>query len=248
MAEADESEVVRASSEQAAWLRGSANELEKAILAAFGGVVGKRSTWWRSFEGIVGSYDMSITELAGEDVVGRNNAANISAASLLKVVEELYAGRAELVGIFQNDTLHLGVAKHGTLPRPLGVLPLLPLIVIGGFTGIAWLTFDIWAHMKKAESEARIAEAGNEARKLELLKKAQAQGPVALNQVSKIIKQIDDSAADKHRGLMDQLGKLASKTGQAIADVGEAAKSSGWGGIAIIGALLFLFARRRGRA
>jgi hypothetical protein len=237
-------QVVPANSEQAAWLRKNANELEMAAGSAMAGVVGRRLAWWQSLIGVAGSYDLNLVQVLGENVVGRNSAADLSAKALVRIMSELYLGRAELVGVEQNERVHLGVVQKGSVQRPVEALPLLPLVIVGGFAGVSFLTFSIWAFLEKTKTDARLAEEANEARKMELLKVAQGQGPSAVAQMADILRKIDEAAAKKQASLLDQI-KAGS---QAITDVTDTVKTSVGAGLAIVIVLALLSMSRSFRA
>jgi hypothetical protein len=105
----------------------------------------------------------------------RNANADKHAREWGKLIRALNRGEAELVGWTEAlpesgavtaADLHLGVVKAGSLPKGVGVFPLIPVLVVaaGALASVGtWLVADAWTQAQLIEAEALKVDAENRA-------------------------------------------------------------------------------------
>jgi hypothetical protein len=105
----------------------------------------------------------------------RNSNADKHAREWAALIRALNRGEAELVGwtealpergpITAAD-LRLGIVKTGSLPKAVGVFPLIPVLVVaaGALASVGtWLVADAWTQAQLIEAEALKVDADNRA-------------------------------------------------------------------------------------
>lgn len=237
-------EVVGATPEQAALVRDQAREFE-AQAREFFPAIAHRYYWWVAVHDVLAKWDLDPAQLIGEDVVKLNHEATAGSVDFVRAYAGLDTGSAELVGMLApNGSIGLGCALKGTVPRTMGGAFALVagVLVVGAIASVSgWLAVDAWAAMRKAEEVSRLAQSANEARKLELLRRAQEMGPDAVKQITDALKQVDQLAQRAAQGPIDKLVSSVTGAVDTVTDAVRSTADSGW-----IVLLLLLALSRRG--
>ncbi len=228
-------EVRNASTQQAQALVAQAKQLESFVATAQQTIAG-RYAWWETVRNFAGSFDVNLADILGAELVDLNAKCDAQARDFATAVQALNNGTAELVGREDGQGLTLSVAAKGALPKPMGVWPFVPLILVGAGIVAGVVMLDAWLEMRQAEADAQKAQAANVAKWAELAQKAQAMGPDAMKQLQRVI-DAANQAASKPAGSI--LAKLARPITAVTDAVGEAAEETGsWLVLAAVAAYL----------
>lgn len=234
-------EVVQANTQQAAALVANAKQLEQFVAAAQSTIAG-RYAWWQTVRNFAGQFDVNLADVLSAELVDLNAKCDGQARDFATAVLALNNGTAELVGREVGNELRLAVAAKGAIPRPLGVWPIVPIILVGAGLVAGVVMMDAWLDMRQAEADAQKAQAANVAKWAELAQKAQAIGPDAMKQLQRVIDAANNAAAQPAGGI---LAKLARPVTAVVDTVTEAAEDTGgWLVLAVIAA--FALSRRKG--
>lgn len=218
-------------------------------------------TRWYALQNVLGPYDVSVSQVLGDDLAQRNERLVIEAKRLLFACEALNEGKAELIGVRDQRTgeITIGVIKAGVAPRNVQAFPFVAVLLVAGASAVVLLT-DAYLDIRKFEAERELVDAFNRQRQLSIAQMAQDSGdPKQLEQAERIIKSIEQQA------IMSQgtwLNKISSQVGQWFRGVADAATGAAsavvesveqtgasLSGVAILVLLLFLTRdKRKGRA
>lgn len=161
--------LVRATPEQAEAIDYELAELEQYVGIVNGAVL-RRWAFWHRLEGAAEERGLDLARYLPPDIIELNRQQDEQAMRWVQLVNSISTGAAQVLPWTEDDTaiesgptqVHLGVIVAGTLPlpSPLGVFPLLPVVLIGGglvVAGVgvlAWLAIDMYLSARKAEAEA----------------------------------------------------------------------------------------------
>lgn len=168
-------------------------------------------------------------------IANDNAAADNTAKSWARAIGALDAGQAELAAWSDDKQLNLGVVVKGTLPRPLEMWPILPIIVgaaaIAAGVG-AWLLIDAWLDARTIEAgTARVHAETQKAITDAVAAMGAKMGPQAAALLADALAKANAAAQQPPSGIMDQLRQMA---GGAIQTVTEHTGAVASGGLLIL--------------
>ena len=236
-------EVRNASTQQAQALVAQAKQLETYVGSAQA-TIASRYAWWETVRNFAGSYDVDLADILGAELVDLNAKCDAQARDFATAVHALNNGTAELVGREDGQALTLSVVAKGALPKPMGVWPFVPLILVGAGIIAGVVMLDAWLEMRQAEADAQKAQAANVAKWAELAQKAQAMGPDAMKQLQRVIDAANQASSKPAGGILAKLARPITAVTDAVGEAAE--ETGGWLVLAAIAA--FLISRSKGKA
>lgn len=163
-----------------------------------------------------GAYDQKTATRIANDNAGADN----NAKSWARAVMALDSGRAELATWTDDKQLHLGAVVKGTLPRPLELWPLLPIIVGAGLiaAGVGtWLLVDAWLDARTIEAEAARTHAETQKAATDAVAAIGAKmGPEAAKLLADAIAKANGAAQQPPQGILSQLASMAGGALQTV--------------------------------
>lgn len=237
-----------ASPTEAAQLQAMATKFE-AYAAGVSASVAARYQFWATLNAEARRMNLSLSDALPASILEANRIADQNARLWATAVVALDRRQAELAGWTDDEgqTIKLGVAVAGTLPKSLGAWPIIPILIWGARGAFAvgtWLLADSWLTASQIDAEAQRTHAQTKAAAVAAIAKAAAYGPQYAQMVSDAIVRANESTKAPPQGVLSSLAE-ALRTGV------EAVKSTGGLGVALlIGLLLWNHATGgdRGRA
>ena len=238
-------EIVDANAQQAAALTANAQQLEQ-VARETAQLVASRYAWWKVVREFAGQYDVNLSDVVGPELADQNAKCDGLARDFATWFAALNHGTAELVARQDASELRLAVVVRGLFARPMGVFPLVPIIIVGAVAGAGWLVWDAWRELELQRTAAQQAHEANQAKWAELAAKAQAMGPDAMKQLQRVIDAANAQAQSPFGQILAPLARsvdtLTDAAGSAVS------KAADWVPIAVGLGLWWWWSKRGKRA
>ncbi|MGV1080695.1 MAG: hypothetical protein ACOYD1_12760 [Candidatus Nanopelagicales bacterium] len=213
--------VVAASADQLAAMRRDADSFQAYALGPASAAVLARYAFWQELAPVT-TYQAGAAELVGADVVSANHAADDAAVKFAQAVAGLNSGALELAHHLDAEQnggpLTLGIVRAGTIPKTLGMWPLVPVIVVGAALYGGWLLVNAWLSVRAIEAQNDALRAKTSAVVTDAIARAGAQNPAAARALADAFERANNAAQNVQPGLLDKLAGIGSNVAEGLLD------------------------------
>lgn len=243
-------QVLAATQQQLLELQKQAQQFQ-AYAARVSAVVSQRYQFTAALAANAARNNLSLSDAIGADLVAANDQATRNAVRWATAVVALDKRTAELAAWTPDNgaTIRLGVVVAGTIPQPLGVWPIVPILYYGA-AAIAsvgtWLLADAWLDANAIEAEAQRTYAATQKAATDAIAKAAALGPQYGQMVADAIAQANASAKAPPQSTLQSLAQAIASVGEGVKEAAKA--GGGFGGIALVFAAIYFGSKGRSRA
>lgn len=207
--------VAPANAEQLAAMRRDADAFQAYALGPCASAVLARYAF---YESICKSAPQSLSQA----LIDENAAADAAAVKFAQAVAALNTGKLELAHWSAQEqnagALTLGVVRAGSIPRELGLWPIVPVIVIGVAAVGVWLVVNAWLSVRQLEAQSDALRAKTQAAVSLAVTQAGARDPAAATVIAAALERANAAASGVQPGLLDKLAGAVGDVGGGLRD------------------------------